>query len=229
MKRIGIIGGTTPESTLYYYRIFIEKSREYFEKNFYPVIIIYSLNFKEFSENPDGWVGRKRMLIEAAESLEKAGAEIIAMAANTPHIAFEDVEKSVKAKIISIIDALAQEAINRGFNNLLLLGTKTTMSMPFYVEKLKSYRINTIVPEEEEMDEINRIIMEELSMGDFRSKSKIVEIIEKYAPRVDAVVLGCTELPLIIKEGDVSVPVLDTAKIHVERIIKEALSSKLQS
>ncbi len=229
MKKIGIIGGTTPESTLYYYKNFIELSRKLFEPNYYPTIIIYSLNFKEFSENPRGWDGRREMLIQAAQSLERAGAEIIALSANTPHLVFDDIKRSVKAKMVSIIDALAEVAKMRGFKKLLLLGTKTTMSMPFYREALRKYDIESIVPEEREMDEINRIIMRELSMGDFRNKKYVIGIIEKYAPRVDAVILGCTELPLIVKEGDVSIPVLDTARIHVERIMREAMASMPQS
>jgi len=229
MKVIGIIGGTTPESTLYYYRIFIELSRKYFEPNFYPYIIIYSLNFKEFSEHPEGWEGRKRMLIKAAKSLEKAGAEIIAISANTPHIVFDDVRKNVKSKMISIIDALAEKAKERNLKNLLLLGTKTTMSMSFYKDALKKYGIETIVPHEAEMEEINRIIMKELSMGNFKSKGYITELIDKYSSQVDGVILGCTELPLIIKEKDVKIAVLDTAKIHVEKILKEAMVSKHQS
>jgi len=228
MKKIGIIGGTTPESTIYYYRTFLELSRELFEPNFYPYIIIYSLNFKDFSENPDGWEGRKRMLIQAAQALEKAGAEIIAISANTPHIVFDDVQKNVKAKMISIIDALTEEANRRGLKTLLLLGTKTTMSMPFYKDSLQKHGIKTIVPNEDEMDRINEIIMKELSMGNFKSKEYVIELIDKYAPRVDGVILGCTELPLIVKDYDVEIPVLDTAKIHVKKILEEAIPSKPQ-
>ncbi len=223
MLKIGIIGGTTPESTLYYYRLFIENSRKRLAKNTYPEIIIYSLNFGEFSDNPEGWEGRKKMLISAAHALEKAGAEIIAMSANTPHIVFDDVQRDVNVKMISIIDALAEESTKRGFRRLLLLGTKTTMSMPFYIEKLKERGIETIVPDDEKKERINQIIMNELSVGNFRSRDEIVRIIEKYS-HVDAVILGCTELPLIIKNGDVSIPVLDTAAIHVEKIMDVALS-----
>ena len=226
MKVIGIIGGTTPESTLYYYRIFIELSREYFEPNFYPYIIIYSLNFREFSENPDGWEGRKRMLISAAQSLKRAGAKIIAISANTPHLVFDAVQKNVNVKMISIIDALAEEIKRRKLKKLLLLGTKTTMSMPFYKEKLKDYGIEAVVPDEEEIDKINEIIMKELSMGDFKSKRYILELIEKYSSQIEGVILGCTELPLIIKKEDLKIPILDTARIHVEKILKEAIPSR---
>lgn len=114
MKKIGIIGGMSPESTLYYYKKFIEISREKFEPYFYPELIVYSINFKEFKDNPDDWEGRKRILINAAKALERAGAEVIGIGANTPHMVFLDVQKAVNVEMVSIIDAVAEEAKKEG-------------------------------------------------------------------------------------------------------------------
>lgn len=117
MKWIGLIGGTTPESTEYYYRKYIEISRELFEPYFFPELVVFSMNFKTFKDNPRGWEGRKEMLIEAAKALERAGAEVIGIAANTPHIVFPDVQEAVNAEMVSIIDAVAEEARRRGLKS----------------------------------------------------------------------------------------------------------------
>ncbi|RLF90388.1 aspartate racemase [Thermococci archaeon] len=223
MKKIGIIGGMSPESTLYYYRKFIEISREKFEPYFYPELIIYSINFKEFMENPREWEGRKEILIKAAKALERAGAEIIGISANTPHMVFPEVQRAVNVEMVSIIDAVAEEAKKRGLKRLLLLGTKTTMTMPFYKEALKEKGFEILVPNEEEIEEVQRIIFEELTFENLRSKPYLVELIERYVEKgIEGVILGCTEIPLVIKAGDVSVEVLDTAGVHMRALMEGA-------
>ncbi|ALM74707.1 aspartate/glutamate racemase family protein [Thermococcus barophilus] len=225
MKKIGIIGGMSPESTLYYYKKFIEISREKFEPYFYPELIIYSINFREFKDNPEGWEGRKKILINAAKALERAGAEVIGISANTSHIVFPDVQRAVNVEMVSIIDAVAEEAKRRGLRKLLLLGTKTTMTMSFYKEALKEKGFDVIVPSENEIEEINRIIFEELMFENLNSKPWLIELIGRYVERreIEGVILGCTELPLAIKPKDVSAEVLDTAEIHVRALIEKAL------
>ena len=224
MKRIGIVGGTTPESSVYYYRSFIEISRELFENDFYPEMIIFNLNFQKFKGARD-WNAREMYLLEVIRALERAGAEIIALSANTPHIVFDSLSKKSKAKMISIIDALAEEARKRGFRKLLLMGTKTTMTSGFYKEKLEKYGFEVVVPEEY-VDEIDRIIFQELGHGNLKSKNFLIEIVENYKKKyedLDAAILGCTELPIALKDGDTSIPLLDTAKIHMRKIIEEAM------
>lgn len=223
MKKIGLIGGLSPESTLYYYENFIEMSRERFEPGFYPELMIYSLNFSQFSGHPDGWEGRKDMLISAAKCLRNAGAEVLGITANTPHIVFPQIKEEVDGEWVSIIDAVSDEAHRRGLKSLLLLGTKTTMSMPFYRDALESSGFEVHVPDEENIDRIDGIIRKELMFNDLSSKPYFVDLIESYD--VDAVILGCTEIPLVIKEGDVSKDVLDTAKIHMKAILDRATSS----
>jgi|Deesub1362B_J571_1020462.scaffolds.fasta_scaffold00007_323 aspartate racemase len=225
MKKIGIIGGLSPESTLYYYKKFIEISRQRFEPYFFPELMIYSINFHEFMNN--AWEGRKEILIKAAKSLEKAGAQIIAISANTPHKVFPDVAKSVNVPMLSIIDAIANEAKKQEINKLLLLGTKTTMSEPFYKEALRGKGFEVFVPGEEEMDKVHSIIFDEIIAGKILESSKLflIKLIEKYRNEkgIEGVILGCTELPLIIKAGDVSVKVLDSAEIHVKALIEKSM------
>ncbi|AJC72541.1 aspartate racemase [Thermococcus guaymasensis DSM 11113] len=224
MKKIGLIGGTTPESTCYYYRNYIRLSREKFGPFTFPELIIYSINFEEFKNNPRGWEGRKEILIKAAKALERAGAEIIALTANTPHIVFPDVQKAVSVPMVSIIEALIEEMKRRDVKKVLLLGTKTTMTADFYKNALREAGFEVITPNEEEIDEIDRIIFEELAFENLKSKPYLVDLVERYAKEkgVEGVILGCTELPLAIKQGDVPVEVFDTAEIHMRKLIELA-------
>jgi len=128
----------------------------------------------------------------------------------------------VNVKMISIIDVVGKEANRRNLRKLLLLGTKITMEEGFYATELKKFGIEAITPEEDERKEVDRIIREELTFRDFKSKNYLVKLIEKYSNAVDGVILGCTEIPLVIKEKDVSIPVLDSATLHVRALIEEA-------
>lgn len=223
MKRIGLVGGTSPESTLYYYKKYLEISRERFEPYVYPELIIYSINFKEFIHNPNGWEGRKEILINAAKALERAGANVIALTANTPHLVFPDVQKAVSVPMVSIIDALIEEMRRRGVKKVLLLGTKTTMTADFYKNALRKAGFDVVTPVEDEMDELDRIIKEELMFENFRSRDWVLNLINKYIGEgVEGVILGCTELPLIVKPGDVNAEVFDTVEIHMRKLIEVA-------
>ncbi len=224
MKKIGLIGGMTPESTLYYYRNYIRMSRELLGPFTFPELMIYSINFSEFKDNPRGWEGRKELLINAARALERAGAEIIAMTANTPHMVFPEVQEAVSVPMVSIIDTLIEEMKRRRVKKVLLLGTKTTMTAGFYKNALREAGFDVVTPTEEEMDEVNRVIFEELSFENLKSKPYLIELVERYAREkgIEGVILGCTELPLAIKPGDVPVEVFDTAKIHMKKLIELA-------
>jgi aspartate racemase len=223
MKRIGLVGGTSPESTLYYYRKYLEISRERFEPHTYPELVVYSINFKDFLHNPRGWEGRKEILISAAKALERAGAEIIALTANTPHIVFPDVQKAINTPMVSIIDALIEEMRKRGVKKVLLLGTKTTMTADFYRRALEGAGFEVVTPEDGEMNELDRIIKEELMFENFASRDWILSLINRYVSEgVDGVILGCTELPLVVKPGDVDAEVFDTVEIHMRKLIELA-------
>lgn len=224
MKKIGIIGGTTPESTCYYYRKYIEISRERFGPFKFPELIIYSMNFDEFKNNPRGWEGRTEILINAAKALERAGAEIIAISANTPHIVFPEVQKAVSVQMVSIIDALIEEMRRRSVKKVLLLGTKTTMTAGFYKNTLMEAGFEVVVPDEDEINRIDSIIFGELAFEDLKSRPYLIELVERCAREegIEGVILGCTELPLAIKQGDVTVEVFDTAAIHMRKLIELA-------
>ncbi|MBE8540432.1 amino acid racemase [Geoglobus acetivorans] len=217
MKRIGIIGGLSPESTLYYYQEFIRLSRENFESNVYPEMVIYSINFSEFL-NSD-WETRLKILSSAVKSLERAGAELLAIASNTPHKVLPELEKIAESDFVSIIDAVAERAREIGAERLLLTGTRTTMKEGFYRKELEKSGFEVTIPEE--VEEINSIIFEDLVFGNLQRKNRLVEIINKYD--ADAVILGCTELPIAISEGDVKMNVIDSAREHVRLILRKAI------
>ena len=162
------------------------------------------------------------MLLEAGEALKRAGADLIALTANTPHILFDELQEALGVPMVSIIDALVERMKEEKISRPLLLGTKTTMSSGFYREKLERAGFRVEVPSQEEQDRINSIIFEELARGNLVSKSWLLELVEKYALEkgVDSLILGCTELPLAIKEEEVSIRLFDTARIHMEKLIE---------
>ncbi|ADC64458.1 aspartate racemase [Ferroglobus placidus DSM 10642] len=211
---IGIVGGLSPEATAYYYRLFIEESRKRFPKYFYPEILIYSLNFKEFVEGSSE--ERKRLLVKALKKLDEAGVKVGGIASNTPHMFFDELKKAVSFELVSIVEAVAEKA---GKGKFLLLGTKKTMESDFYQRAFEKYGGEIIVPEEEDREVVHRVIMEELVLGKFE-KDKLLEVIKKYERFVDGVVLGCTELPLAISQKDLNVELFDSAKIHVEKMLE---------
>ncbi|WP_287582803.1 amino acid racemase [Candidatus Borrarchaeum sp.] len=225
-KRIGILGGISYESTIKYYELIL---RTYYEQNmdyYYPEIVIFSLDFQKFTnfENEN-----KRMyikyILEGINSLEKAGAEFVLMAANSPHAVFEELEILSNIPLLSIVKVSAEKAKQEGMKKLLLLGIKFTMQSSFYQNACKKLGIEVKVPTEDEQNDINRIIFDELVIGVFKneSKNRLLEIISNY--EVDGVILGCTELPLILKQKDADVKLLNTLKIHAEAALNYSLSS----
>ena len=221
MVRIGILGGMSYESTIKYYDQIMVK---YFEKKHdydYPEVIIFSLNFQrvidlEHSGNKRGYVN---YLIEGIKALEQAGASFIVMAANSPHAIYEDLVQLAKVPILSILKATAEKAHQGNLKKLLLLGIKFTMQSNFYQEYFAKEGIEVITPTEEEQDNLNRIIFEELVIGVFKddSKNEVLRIINNY--KTDGVILGCTELPLIISQEDARITVLNTLNLHAEAVL----------
>lgn len=226
-KRIGILGGISAESTLRYYdRIikgYFERRRDYY----YPEVVIFSLNFQRFTDfenrrDRDGYVAE---IMSGVTALERAGAEFIVMAANSPHAVFHEVEAAAKVPLLSIVEVTAEHAARRGLRRLLLLGIKFTMQSSFYQEGCREYGIEIAVPAGEDQDRINRIIFEELARGVVREESReeLLGIVKGYP--ADGVILGCTELPLILRQEDSPVLLLDTLELHVGAALDFALSS----
>ena len=225
-KRIGILGGMSHESTLTYYDFFHKKYYEKYHNCDYPEIAVYSLNFQkiiDFEHNGDKQ-GYIKYLMQGIQGLTNAGADFVIMAANSPHALFPELVEQSKVPMISIAEETIKKAKKDRMKRLLLTGIKYTMQAPFYKEVGKKYGIEIVTPSGKEQDRINSIIFDELCLGVFKenSKKRILSIIESYP--LDGVILGCTELPLLIEQKDTSIPLLNTSEIHVEAALEYALS-----
>lgn len=219
--RIGLLGGMSYESTLKYYQLFLEKYYQKEQNYSYPEIVIFSLNFQkvidyELGEDKEKYI---EYLMEGISSLEKAGVDFIFMAANSPHAVYKDLKNQTKVPILSIVTATAEEAKRENMRKLLLFGIKFTMQSTFYQEEFKKYGMEIITPSDREQNEIDRIIFDELVIGIIKqvSKHKLLNIMSNY--QVDGVILGCTELPLILKQKDCNVKLLDTVEIHIKFVL----------
>jgi len=225
-KRIGILGGMSHESTVKYYDFFHKKYYEKYQNYDYPEIAVYSLNFQkviDYEHNGDKQ-GYINYLLQGIQGLTNAGADFVIMAANSPHAVFHELEEQSKVPMISIAEETIKKAKKERMKRLLLTGIKYTMQSPFYKEVGKKYGIEIVTPSGKEQDRINGIIFDELCLGVFNesSKKRILSIIESYP--LDGVVLGCTELPLLVEQKDTNIPLLNTSEIHVEAALAYALS-----
>ena len=225
-RRIGILGGISHESTARYYELIHEGYYRRRGDLHYPEVVMFSLDFQKFTDLEDrgdreAYVG---YIMEGVRALERAGANFVVMAANSPHTVFEEVEERATVPVISIAEVTAVEAERLGLKTLLLLGINFTMRSDLYQRVCNKRGIEVITPSEGEEDEIDRIIFNELVLGIFRdeSRQRILEIIGGYD--VDGVILGCTELPLLIRQLDAKIPLLDTLEIHVEAALDYSLS-----
>ncbi|MBD3252785.1 amino acid racemase [Candidatus Pacearchaeota archaeon] len=225
-KRIGILGGISYQSTIEYYRLIMEKYFEKFQDYYSPEIVIFNLDFQKFTdfENNDK-ENYINYIMEGINSLKNAGVDFIIMAANSPHAVFDEIKEKNKIPMISIAEVTADKAKKLGLKKLLLLGIKFTMQSSFYKEVCNKRNIEVIVPDESEQDEINRIIFKELCSGLFREESKIklFNIINRYD--VGGVILGCTELPLLLKQEASNRRLLNTLELHAEAALNSALNS----
>ena len=228
MKRIGILGGLSPQSTVIYYQYIIKTYYEKFKDYKFPEIIIYSVCFQQYVE----WANKEKLeiikknMINALNRLKKAGADFGIISANTPHIIFDEVSKNTELPLISIIDATREEIKKENFKTVGLLGTIFTMSNTFYKKELSKFGIETIVPEKEEQKFINRVIYEELTKGEikYESKIKFLEIINKLKKEgAEGIILGCTEIPLLISQEDCDIKLFDTSRIHANKALDFAL------
>ncbi|MFC2164899.1 aspartate/glutamate racemase family protein [Acidobacteriota bacterium] len=225
-KRIGILGGISHESTIKYYEYILTKYYAKMRDYHYPEVIIFSLDLAELTEfedkgDIDGYV---QYITSGIESLENAGAEFIVIAANSPHSVFDIVQRKTDIPMISIVEVTAKEAKMLGMRKLLLTGIKYTMQSPFYKDVFTKHGMDVITPSDEEQEEINRIIFDELVIGIFKEKTRqrLLEIINSYDE--DGVILGCTELPLILNQEDTDVRLLNTLEIHARAALDFSLS-----
>jgi aspartate racemase len=221
MKTIGLIGGITPLSTILYYQILNDLTAQKYTEKSSCKVIINSFNFAEISEHQSNgrWDLLDEMMKDSGIALQAAGAECILICANTMHLCIEAVRSVVTVPVIHIADATGQEINRKELNKVALLGTKYTMEKTFYTDVLVRKGIETLIPELEDRNTIHEVIYSELAKGELNSssKEKYLKIIDKLIKDgAEGIILGCTEIPLLIKPEDVSVPIFDTTKIHAQ-------------
>ena len=227
-KKIGILGGLTPESTVTYYQHIVRRYQELFGDHSYPEIIIYSVSFQKFEDwmDEEDWGSIEEALLSCLESLSAAGADFAVIATNTMHIVFDELREQSPIPLISIIETTVEAIEMEGVNTVGLLGTRFTMEKPFYREGLERHGITVLVPEKVDRDYINKVVFEELSRGILRpeSRHRFLEIIEGLIRRgAQGIVLGCTEIPLLVTPEHTSVKLFDTATLHAEKALEYAI------
>lgn len=228
-KRIGILGGMSPESTVEYYQYITRTYTDRYGDYGYPEILIYSVSFQPYVDWPaEGrWDRVAEGLAVAAQRLEAAGADCVVLATNTMHIVVDEVQAAVSVPVLSLLDAVGDAIRSQGLRVAGLLGTRFTMEKAFYADALAEKGIRVLVPDAEERRFVDDVIYQELVVGQVReaSRRRFVEIIEGLAARgAQGVILGCTEIPLLVRGQDVDVPLFDTTLIHAEAALAYALA-----
>lgn len=228
MKTIGLLGGMSWESSLSYYQIINKYTNELLGDQNNAKSILYTVNFEEIErlQHQDKWEEATQILLNACISLEKAGADFIIICTNTMHKLLPQIQKHIKIPFVHIAKATANEIKKNGIKKVGLLGTKFTMNEEFYKQVLIDESIEVVIPNEKDMDIVHKIIYEKLCLGkiDKTSKEKYIEIINKMDD-IDGVILGCTEIGLLISQKDFDIKVFDTTSIHARQAVEYALST----
>lgn len=229
MKTIGMIGGTSWESTVEYYRIINETVKEKLGGLHSAKCLMYSLEFQEVSDlmQAGDWKAVSALLQEIASILKTGGADFLIICSNTLGAPAPDIEKNIGISVHSIAEATAKEIREMKLKKVGLLGTRYTMEGDYYKDTLYKYGIETIVPDKEDREVINSVIFNELCLGILKESSRDVfkNIISKLKSEgAEGIILGCTEIPLLVKQEDVSIPLFDTLTIHAVSAVELALS-----
>ncbi len=228
MKKIGIIGGLSVESTIEYYKILVKEYNLIKGGASSPLLIIDSLDL-EIVRNlmvENSWEKVYQIILKSARNLEDAGAEIIIIATNTIHKIFEKFTMEINTPMISIMDATAEAIKEKGITRVGLLGTIFTMQSNFYQNSLSKYGIEVIVPIKEDQEYVNTVIWEELThhVLTLESKKGYSEVIKRLKSKgAEGVILGCTEIPLLITQNDSPIPVFDTTTLHALAVLRKAI------
>jgi len=234
MNTLGLIGGTSWHSTIEYYRFINEKTNSHFGNNTNPPLIVYTLNQAKVHkyQNENNWDGIADMIVFAGKNLENAGAQKLMLCANTPHKVYDKVIKELSIPIIHIAEATAIEIKKMGIDKVCFLGTKYTMTENFITSKIENYGIEVMVPsDEEQINELHRIIIEELTYGKILPKSKVYveNTIQSFIDKgAKGVILGCTEFPLMFRSEELNIPIFNTTDIHANSGVNYILSDFLQ-
>ncbi|MCG9793002.1 aspartate/glutamate racemase family protein [Flavobacterium algicola] len=232
MKTLGLIGGTSWHSTVEYYSAINQSINDYYGDNTNPPLLVYTLNQARVHQfqKEDNWDSIANMLVEAAKSLNKAGATEVLFCANTPHKLYTAVQEKLNFPVLHIADATAQAIHKRGIKKVAFIGTKYSMQEDFITKRIEDNGIEVLVPNDAKViDELHRIIIEELTYGKVNKESKkyVIRILnEMIKDGAEGVILGCTEFPLMIFEGDLDVPIFDTTKIHSDAAVDYILDRK---
>ena len=232
MKTIGMIGGMSWESSIEYYRIINETVRTELGGFHSAKSMMVSVEFAEIEalQHQDRWDEAAKILIAAARSLESGGADFTIICTNTMHKLYDKIQQSVRIPLLHIADATAELIKAQGIQKIALLGTRFTMEENFYKGRLiEKYGLDVIIPGSEDMENIHRIIYDELCAGIIQpdSKQKYTDIIRRLAKEgAEGIILGCTEIGLLVKQEDSPVPLFDTTEIHARAAVKYALTDE---
>jgi aspartate racemase len=232
MKTIGMIGGMSWESSIEYYRIINQTVREKLGGLHSAKSIMYSVEFAEIEalQHQNRWDELAKIMIEAARSLERGGADFVIICTNTMHKLYDQVQNNIRIPMLNIADATAEKIKADGIDKIALLGTRFTMEEDFYKGRLVDrYGLDVIIPAENEMEIVHRVIYDELCAGIINSdaKQKYAEIIKGLvAEDAAGVILGCTEIGLLVKQEDSPVPLFDTTEIHAKAAVNYALAGE---
>jgi aspartate racemase len=230
MKIVGLIGGTSWVSTVDYYRFINQGINEKLGGINYANCIIYSFNYADISRNNESgnWAATLDLFIDVAENLKKSGVTAIVICANTLHKIAEDLEQRIGIPVIHIAKVTAAAIVQKNVKKVALLGTRFTMEMDFFKDKLSELGIEAIIPNDADRVYIHSTIHDELGKGIIRSetKARYLQIIDGLiAQGAEGVILGCTEIPLLINQDDLSVPAFDTTRIHADAAVAYALEA----
>ena len=230
MKTIGLIGGMSWESTITYYQLLNEAAKDTLGGLHSAKILLYSVDFFEVEAlmSRGDWNAAADLLGGVAERLERAGADFVLICTNTLHKVAPQVQARISVPLVHIAEAAADELLAKGIRRVALLGTKYTMTQEFYRDKLTERGIEVLIPEGDDIDMVNRVIFDELCLGVVKpeSKAQYLRVIEALRLRgAEGLLLGCTELGLIVSQEDVSLPLFDTTVIHANKAARLALEA----
>ena len=229
MKTIGLIGGMSWESTAEYYQIINETVQERLGRLQSARIVMYSVDFEDVEQlqHEGKWDEAATLMIDAAKRVEGAGADFVLICTNTMHKMANEVAASINIPLLHIADATAERIVSSGSKKIALLGTKFTMEQDFYKDRLaKRNKLDVLIPDETSRQVIHDIIYKELCLGKTRNSSReqLKAILQNFIDDgAQGIILGCTELPLLMKQYDRTVPLFDTAKIHAHAAVEYAL------
>lgn len=230
MKTIGLLGGMSWESTANYYKAINQEVKQRLGGLSSAKICLYSVNFADIEQlqHQGEWQKTADILSEAAQSVEKSGADFLLICTNTMHKVAPEIESAINIPLLHIADTTGQQLVQNGINSVGLLGTQFTMEQEFYKKRLTDkFGIEVLVPQEKERKQVHEIIYNELCRGEIKQSSKetYLDIIDNLKQEgAEAIILGCTEIAMLVKPEDTSVPLYDTAAIHASAAVDMALS-----